>query len=190
MKVIVKGHQRAGNNYLMNLLSANFFDNCDITEFSDGNDHCILNFPNKEYRYLYIYRNMDAVLNSIFNIRYIYGLNIFDYDIFLKTKYSEMYDTSISTSISLVTKRSNIWVTDNFPKIQSPFFCNIQYTPVEWYILHLQKYEELKNQNDNIIFISYDLLKTDFENEMEKIRVFISMPKFKNIGCKVGWFQI
>lgn len=187
-KVIVKGHQRSGNNYLMSLLSINFFNCCEISEFSDNNDHCILYKLNQEKKYIYIYRNKDNVLKSLFRERKLYGICENDYENFIKTQYNLMYEPELSVDIDYIC----IDKEKTFYDICNSFFGCIEKTPEQWYDYHLQKYKELSDVNSNLLLVSYDELICNFNSEMNKISIYLTgetKETYQNVQTKVGWYN-
>lgn len=187
-KVIIKGHQRSGNNYLIHLIGVNFFNSVyDADDFSDGNDHCILNKLQDGVKYLYILRNKADTLNSVFNERSLYGLDENDYIAFTDRQYIKMYEPTIKSSQDYIT----LLESKEYKFIQNHFFCSIKETPSEWYDFHIEHYTELSKNNVNLLIVSYDELKNNFKSEMDKISIHLTgvvKEVYQNIEKKVGWF--
>jgi hypothetical protein len=186
--VIIKGHQRSGNNYMIHLIGLNFFNNIyDTSDFSDKNDHCILNVMQQNVKYLYILRNKADTLKSVFNIKSIYGINESDYNYFYDTPYIKMYNPNLKNSQIYVTPLK----TQEFECINNYFFCCIEKSPSQWYDFHVNHYRELSKNNPNMLIVSYDELINNFKSEMDKISIHLIgevKETYQNINTKVGWF--
>ena len=189
MKVIIKGHQRSGNNYLIHLVGTNFFQRLyDKNSFSDGNDHCLLNELQPNTQYLYIFRNKEDVMKSMFAERKLYGIIENDYETFLHKPYYLMYDPNISAD---TIHRNLIRTTAH--KIHNIFFCATEKTPNQWYDYHIERYNELVKNNPSLLIVSYNELLSNFKAGMDRISIHLTgatKDVYENIQIKVGWYNL
>ena len=188
-KVIIKGHQRSGNNYLINLVGVNFFNKeYNGASFSDGHDHCLLNKLQKDTRYLYIHRNKTDTLKSVFTERLLYGIDVSDYNYFYDTHYMKMYEPTLKTNLVF----STIFEDKKYNAIQNHFFCCIEKSPSQFHDFHVNHYVELAKNNPSLLIVSYDALKNNFKSEMDKISIHltgVTKQSYENIDKKVGWYH-
>jgi len=63
--------------------------------------------------------------------------------------------------------------------------------PVEWYQHHKKYWMEKKAVQNNIFTVNYELLISDFHNEMDRLADIISFERkaeYINEEKKLGWF--
>jgi len=186
-KVLVFGHHRSGNHYLCALVNVNFFGKEDYRFFCNGRQHALIRGVPKKKKYLYIYRNFEDVSKSVFNMRARFGLEVDTYEEFLSKRYCDMYTGKIAVNLHV-----NIMSKQFKDRSSSIFFHNIKRTPKEWHDFHLEHHFRIDENLDDLLLVSYDDLKTDFQAEMLKIAQHLGSDKtqFDNIDEKVGYTPV
>lgn len=183
----VFGHQRSGTHYLAALISINLYNDDNYLNYYYKNPHIlgnrlnnILN-KNPDIIPVYIQRDFEPVSKSIFKARKRFGLNVDNYNTFLKTKYKDMWTKNIGEfKIKVNTLNSEKYIN----KV-STGFRNINETPYEYWMIHINSWKK-----PNVIKVKYEDLKSDFEKVLLKIAKEANIKhngKFENIKQQVGW---
>lgn len=193
-RVVVKGHQRSGNNVLASILGDILSgESYDKDALSDGDDHNLLTASEVDpsIKYIYIQRSFAAVAASVFRFSALYGLRSTNFKEFLGSKYSALYSPGSKQFLFHVCRPK-----EAFPEIHwvhNPFFANIHHTPAEWHDIHLKHYTLLAGQFGNIRIIQYEKLVGDMEAEVRSLSDWIGLPtrdpSFRMEELRpVGWF--
>jgi hypothetical protein len=185
-KVLVFGHHRSGNHYMCALVNVNFFGRDDYRFFCNGRQHALIRGVPKNKKFIYIYRNFEDVSKSMFAMRARFGLEVDTYEDFLAQRYCDMYTGKIAVNLSV-----NIMSKQFKDRSSSIFFHNIKRTPKEWHDFHLNHHLP-KEGTENLLLVSYDDLKADFDTQIRRVADFLGSDKkdLVNIGEKVGYTPI
>lgn len=187
--VKVCSHPRTGSHYITALLSVNFFNSDDYLKLYGGHLPWGMELQpksevrrNKQIGYVYITRNTDDVLNSIFVLRKRFGLKVDDKSTFLNTRYSKMWSPSACAPVT----RTTLTGTTKHEDI-SHFFSGIQLKPSE-YLKYHKKQWELKEPN--LITIDYDKLLSNLDSTLDTVATFLGTKppnNYQNIEQRIGW---
>jgi len=185
-KVLIFGHHRSGNHYLSALININFFGKEDYKFLCNSRQHTLIRGIPGHGKYLYVYRNFEDVSKSCFEMRARFGLDVNTYEDFLSQRYCDMYTGKIAVNlhVNFIYKEFN-------DRSGSIFFHNIKRTPLEWHTLHLDHFRQKAEQYpENLLMVSYDRLKSDFQGQMLEVAQFfgIAHRKFQNVEQKVGYW--
>jgi len=191
VEIGVYGHKRTGNHYLIELLDLNFIKSHNPLAYSGG--HGIPKELESKRKYLYVKRNKEDTLKSLFRYRDKQGLEAKSYDDFLSSKYKDMFNQNIKTdnefhslykSDEMIIKRTG--ATKNI----TGHFSGIDMTPPEYYDKHVSEWEKLSIINDNVLIVNYEDLLNDFNNTMDVIADFLEYEKgeYQDIKERVGYF--
>lgn len=87
-------YPRSGSHYLARLIDVNFFDGSNYLRHYGNHDiGLIVDRKPKTIKWIYIYRNVEDVIKSMFRIRGRFGLsNVDDFDKFKIMKMKDMVD--------------------------------------------------------------------------------------------------
>jgi len=188
MREIVKvfGHQRSGNHYLNQLLKLNFekFINIKIET-----NHKLLKPEDidKNISYIYIIRNREAVLKSLFRMKDSYGLDIDSYENFISTRYCDMWSENIKSKSRMIRRIDSS--LNETVEHTSEWFRNIKHNPIKWYNIHCKHWVDLNHKFDNIYIIYYEEIIKHFNDTLGNIRKFLGIIekiKFKDVKLKIG----
>ncbi|MEM9829426.1 MAG: sulfotransferase domain-containing protein [Bacteroidota bacterium] len=186
-EVRIYAHQRSGSNYLAELIDSNFIESGSYKNVYGG--HALpseVDIDNPSIGYIYLYRDFDKVAQSVFKLRNTFGLDVNDYNRFLDTRYSEMFNPHLK-AIHQVKHHNGM----KYESRVSEYFRNIHMTPREFYDLHISAWENY-SESENILVISYEGLTGGFGNTMLRISDFLGakISEFSNISEKVGYLPI
>ena len=140
-EIRIYAHQRSGSNYLAELIDANFVKSGNYKSVYGG--HVLpdkVDLSNKEITFIYLYRDFDAVSKSIFKLRYTFGLDVNNYEVFLKSKYSEMYNAHLKP----IHKVSHHGKVHHESRV-SEYFRSIEMLPEEFHTFHIEEWLKYKN---------------------------------------------
>lgn len=173
---IVYGHQRSGTHYLAALIARNVYGLDDYPHLLFDN-HNLLNKSVLEQhsKNIYIRRNREDVLRSVYRLRSRFGLVCDDFDVFVDTPYWEMFEYQ-KCQVKRKTLKTEEIVTD-----VSDFFSTVVHTPKQWWETHIIYAEK---QSD-LLIVDYERLPDCLDDIAdylgEKVITRESIPK-------VGWF--
>ena len=184
----VCSHPRTGSHYVTALLSTNFFGSNNYLQYYGGHlpwgmesSAKVEVRSNKKIGYVYITRDTDATLHSIFVLRKRFGLVTKDFPTFLQTKYAKMWSphteaTVTRTTLTTTTKHNNI----------SQFFKGIQFKPTVYLDWHKTQWQF---ESPNLIIIDYDKILGDLQGTLDEVATWLGIPTktYKNIEQQVGW---
>lgn len=192
-KVQVCGHPRSGTHYITGLIHLNFFNNSG-NYIKHYGGHGLGNKKagqrarhNLDTAYVYIWRNFEDVSKSIFKMRLRFGIpRQITYEEFIAYKYSRMWTKQIG---NFVIKVRNLNGNIKYAESVTSMFKNIQLTPKEYWKLHLKSWFELAKEIKNVMIVSYDELKNDFNGTMKELACYLGADKltFLDIREQIGW---
>jgi len=184
--IILTGHQRSGTHYIAALVSLNFLKNQNYQ-----NIYIKHKLPdvvkNKNIAYIYTWRNFEEIAKSLFKMRRTFGLNNVDsFNSFLDGRYCDMWKPMNHSGVKVVDLKGNIRIDVSISK----GFRDQKQTPREWWKFYYGQWEEARKQNENIIRVSYDDLKLNFQKTMKGLakKLGSSKRRYTNIENKVGWY--
>jgi len=199
-KVQIQGHPRSGNNYLGALISINFYNNPNHSYFMNKRVHSLPTAINPDKRYIYIYRaDFNAVAKSLWAMRSQFAFASddpkFTFKDFLKTKYIDMVRLHPQYELRFAEEEVRTVVRHGDHKKESTgestTFAGKEYTPKEYWELHIQRWTSSAKRHDNILVVKYEDLKKDFTNQMHRVAEHLDSPrqkKYNNFNHKVGWY--
>lgn len=186
--VRVYGHQRSGTHYLAALIDKNFYDSAGyIRHYALDNPHALYNEVSirPDVAYIYIWRRFEDVAKSIFRMRNRFGLNIDNFDTFLCTKYSDMWNPSAVGKVDVIVNTINDVKRVHEPAGQK--FGDKKFTPEEYWRLHVKSWGQ--SGYENVFLINYDNLRYRFQESMHQLAGFIGIDResFIDVEETVGW---
>lgn len=183
--IAVTGHQRSGTHYIAGLIALNFLGHKNY-----GTIYKNHKFPkistNINTAYIYTWRDFKNTAKSIFAMRKSFGLNnIKTFEGFLKSNYCDMWDPHKNFEITVTNLKNNTYKTNYV----TGFYSKIEYTPKEWWEIYHNRWATAERKKSNIIKVSYNDLKDDFQKTMTDLAIKLGSDKrsFKNIDKKIGW---
>lgn len=187
----IYSHQRSGSHYFAALLSMNIFGEQDYRgryrnhPIGKKIEHRI--DKNKDILFAYIFRSFEDTAKSIFKMRDRFGLAVDDYDVFLNTKYKDMWSSNLNFEIKI-----NFFGEEKLESKVSTYFKNINKTPLEFWEHHRNFWLNMEKKHTNVIITMYDDLIKDLDSELSKIEKKMGAPKGgrKNIGEQIGWIPV
>jgi hypothetical protein len=187
-RIGVYGHQRSGTHYLAALIDKNFYDGAGyLRHYAQDDPHALYNELSirPDFAYVYIWRRFEDVARSIFRMRKRFGLNVDDFDTFLCTKYSDMWDPSAVGDVDVIVNTINEVIRVDKPAGQK--FAGKQLTPEEYWRLHVGSWKQ--SGNENVFLINYDDLQYRFQEAMRQLADCIGADRanFIDVEQKVGW---
>ncbi|MBD3194342.1 MAG: hypothetical protein GF317_04755 [Candidatus Lokiarchaeota archaeon] len=187
-------HPRSGSYYMRQLLIKNFVFSNGRKWVKNNSSHWIgkileskipvFKNRNRDVAYIYIYRQAQDVLKSVYSIRSLFGLDVDNYQDFLDTKYSDMFNGNISPGKVFLNSKEFELIYCN------KFFENCNYKPFEFWMEHLGYWYRVPD----VYMICYDDLIENFYNTMLNLSIFLGVDfdnklQFENIEEKVGYWQ-
>lgn len=186
--VQILSHPRSGSHYLTALIAKNFFKTDDYLSFYGGHG---FNFQLMEQRiknknntlFIYIKRNLEDTLKSIFSLRSRFGLDVDDFKVFKSTPYNQMWNGSLKVDVV----RKTLLSTDFFNSVD-PLFRKINKTPEEFHKIHYKFWTELYLKYSNTFIICYDSLKANYLAILRTLKLILDIDHISlNIDQKIGW---
>lgn len=186
----VYGHQRSGTHYLAALIDKNFYDSAGyLRHYAPENPHALFHEVSirPDVAYVYIWRRFEDVAQSIFRMRNRFGLNVDNFDTFLCTKYSDMWDPSAVGEVDVIVNTIN-----NVKRVNKPAGQKLggkKHTPEEYWRLHVESWK--RSGNENVFLTNYEDLQYRFQESMHQLAEFIGADRanFIDVEQKVGWVQ-
>lgn len=177
--ISIYGHPRSGTHFAAATIAYNFFNEKEYLKYYAKSPHK-MGHKVKDSNALYVKRNFDDVAKSVYRIKDRFGLDVTDFDTFLKTPYSDMWVPERKFVIK-VNNRTKV----SYRKDVSTHFRNVNMTPKEYWNRHLQSWK-----NSNAVVFDYDKVMADFSNELEVLSETLSIPIINRdiVTEKVGWF--
>jgi len=182
----VFGYRRSGTHYITAVLSKNFFDKDGYIKYYQK--HKIPNqfsFNNNTV-YICVKRKFEDVAKSIFRMRKRFGLKINNYEDFLKTRYSDMWDSNVGK----FTVKVDTIVNQKIVSKVGGGLRGVNLIPKD----HWNQYYKLwKNTSaKNIKIINYEDFIENFDVSMIEMSNFLDSngKEFINIEKKIGWLPI
>jgi glycosyltransferase involved in cell wall biosynthesis len=189
----VYGHKRSGNHYVCALIDKNITKE-DNPVFLVGG-HELLAIPEIQNKYIYIEREFETMAKSLFRYRHRQGLKVDDYDTFLNTKYSDMYDPDVECDVTynMGTRDGNksIELLNDDGTTTSKHFKGIHQTPHEYWDNHRKHWHKMADlYPDLILIVKYEDLLNDLQGTMLRISAHVGsdITQFEDIDTRVGWF--
>lgn len=185
-KLYITGHQRAGTHYAAAVVSLNFMGSPDYKKiYLNHKLPDIVKYKNTAY--LFVRRNFQDTARSVFNMRGRFGLQVEDFNVFLKNKYYQMWKPVPYGGIRVVDLDGTV----RKKEMVSNYFKKIKHTPKEWWTRYYKSWNRAERKKNNVFMVDYDGLINDFDSEMGKLASLLGCPKpmsgFKNIERKIGW---
>lgn len=190
-KVKVYGHPRSGNHYLLNLLNKNFLtpENKICIEhrgIDDQGTHADIKYGVKM---IFIHRDTENVLNSIYQMRYRYTFDEDNYDVFKTKRIGPMWDNVKARCQLRVDTYTG---AGKIQDINDPYFGKFQNMTIREEInLYNNSWLPFATSN-KIHIVKYENLLNDFQNVMEGIAKYLNVDKteFEDIDNRVGFIAL
>lgn len=188
----VYGHKRSGNHYLSELINKNFISGDELLNILGG--HGLPDELNPDVNYLYILREKEDVLDSLWRVRHRQGLDAPDFETFCTTPYHEMWSLDHAPDVEFNTHSQQ---ADTFVESLNGaetsvlhHFQDIRMTPEEYYDYHTKHWKKLKKYHSNVKIVRYEDLQENFQETMEDIATFLHFPvtEYEDIVERVGWY--
>lgn len=194
LNVEVYSHQRSGTHYLAALISKNFFGKTHYKSLIPKHVHATPRKgkwepPHGTFK-LYIYRNQNDVLYSIWKMRKVFGLTTETYNDFVVTPYNlqskRRREPLAERDFAVINLRTELQIQ----KTNLVSFANCISVPQERHRVHLKRWRERTNTRDDILMVKYEDLKSNFDRTMFNIAKFLKLDvqPFVDIKEKVGWY--
>lgn len=134
--------------------------------------------------FLYAWRNFKDVAKSMFKMRDRFGLKVSDYSKFLQSRYCDMWSLDVTVKIKI-----NYLTRIEYSDRASGYFRRVEYTPHEFWRLHLKFWVSLQQRYSNVLLVCYDDLLKDFDSTMKMIadKLGVHRTGFTNVTERVGW---
>lgn len=179
-------HPRSGSNYLAEVLDLNFFHSGNYHNWYGGHilpDKTLLEKPDTAY--IYIYRDFEAVISSVYKLKERFGLNCNNLEGLKASRYKDIFNPNLASEIQV--RHHNRQRSEH---TLSYHFAHIDKTPGEYHRFHIEAWKAFSD-HPNLLFIDYDDLVNNFQGEMSRIANFLGaeVPAqgFLNISEKVGY---
>lgn len=187
-KIKISSHPRSGSHYLAQLIDVNFFDGSNYLRHYGGHSYGQCNhILQSKIGQIYLWRNAEDTLKSLFKMRHRFGLNENDFEIFKNKKISTMYDSNLKVNVHVnnIHSKKTIHVVDDFMN-RTP---TRDFTPIEFIQQHKQSWVNCKKKCPNLLIINYDELLHEFDITMQTISDFLGrgVTEFIQVNEKVGW---
>ncbi|MCK5017092.1 MAG: sulfotransferase domain-containing protein [Candidatus Peribacteraceae bacterium] len=183
------GHPRSGNHYVVHLLELNFKGKY-TKKFGHYGSMPINKKQIPNYKFIYLYRNFDAVSKSIFRLKGRHGvpedLSFKDFidkpakDWFVKGGNNAVTRTKLFDNGRLQTKKEGGRTTP-----VGPLSMRLE----DFHKASLKNWFEYSKKYDNIHLLKYEDLMNDFDNTMDNLSIFLfgkTFAPYKNVVKKVG----
>jgi len=186
-KVRIISHPRSGSHYLAQLIDTNFFDGSNYLRHYGGHSYGRCNNASNNTGQIYLWRNAEDTLKSLFNMRHRFGLDENNFEIFKNKNISEMYNPNLIVNVHVNNIHSDktIHSVDDFMN-RAP---TRTYTPIEFLKRHKQSWVSLTDSCPNLLIVNYDNLLNEFQTSMRQIAEFLGseVSSFNQVNEKVGW---
>jgi len=186
-KIQVHGHQRSGTHFIASMIDINFFDGSNYMRHYPNEVHKLGDKMKFRYNVLYVYvwRDFEDVVNSMYNMRKRWGLNASSIEEFKQKKYCDMWDTKIVDADVVLNTNGN---TRRVKKIAGRFK-NVNMTPKEYWLSHLESWKPyIHGPMKNILSINYESMVVFPKKELSKLFPFLGeLDEIKTVNRKVGW---
>lgn len=196
-KIQVCGHPRSGTHFAAALIDLNFFDGTGYLRHYKkphahllGNEALPLITQKPNWLFIYVWRDLDAVLNSLFKARQRFGLRVNSADALRNSRYCDIWTKDREAlggefKITINTK-------DRVRKKGSvfPYFRSIEHTAAGYWSMHIRSWEILTTSCSNVMLIHYGTLISNVSLELARIGEQLeAMPRsYKKLDERVGWF--
>jgi len=186
----VRGHPRVGKHYIAAMIDLNLFDGSDYMRHigtygfhihTTGNSKIA---RDKNILNIYVWRSFELVAESLFKMRYRFGLSVNDYNEFLSTTYKEMWTRDVP-KFGIIRSYDEKMKHD-----ATSFLSDINQIPKNYWLKHKQSWERLAEQNDNVFLLYYDDFIENPIKSLNDIADLIGVTKLKtvkNIKEQIGW---
>jgi len=183
--VKVLGHPRSGNHFVAALVNENFIGWHEYVFLVRDRCHNLWDTLDADTKFIYVYRDVNDVLNSVYGLRGRFGLDVHDFGKFVSTRYCDMFSEDVRARVCCNYITSKMTVTE-----KSREFKAVEYRPPQWHRIHLLHYRKLSEIYDNLLMISYESFMKNFQGAMTTISGFLGSTrrKFNPIREKVGWY--
>ena len=178
--VRVWGHPRSGNNFLMALMAQNFYG-CQWFQF--WSSHRLSKKLGVANKHVYIYRNANDVMRSIFSLR----KGGVDFETFLKIPYRNTRWQGKRVRLFRYHEEPEQAYTG---RTKMRMLKDVAETPPEYHRKHIECFSDWVLKNPALLMVSYDALQGDeFQNEMLRLALFLQSPNrvFSKVKEKVGF---
>jgi hypothetical protein len=180
-------HQRSGSHYVAAVITKNFLGTDDYLPYYKNHfigDHvhqAVWGNPNVAF--VYVWRNQESVLSSMWNFRRRLGLTRCEsYEDFRSKPAHQMYERGVCDAqyVGLRDTRATTGV--------SLYFSNVSVSPEEHWKLH-KLFWEMLEARPNVKLVNYDQLVGDFNRTMQGVADWLGSDRteFENIEQRVGW---
>jgi len=187
--VKVCSHPRTGSHYITALINLNFFKHADYLDLYGGHLPWGMEMKpastlalHRKIGYIYIIRNADAVLQSIFTLRKRFGLAVEDKDEFLRRAYSRMWSPKVHAATVRTTMKESTRHTTS-----SKFFKDVPLRPTDYLEHHRRQWDIAA---PNLLIVDYDATVTDIRPTLDSVAAFLDVPtmvEYLPVEKKVGW---
>lgn len=179
----VYGHPRSGTHFIAATIANNFFNEKDYLKYYEKKSpHRMGNTIKQHSHIVYVKRNFEDVVKSIYKMKDRFGLNVNDFNVFLSTRYADMWVPDIDFKIK-VNNRTKV----TYRKDVSSHFRKIKMFPREYWEKHLASWV-----NTPATIVDYDEFQTDFKTSLEKLArdLKVKIVSFDRLEERVGWVPV
>lgn len=181
------GHPRSGTHYVAALVDQNLYDGSDyLRHYQRKYPHATadrLESIRGQNRWLpvYVYRDCMDVMRSVFSMRGRFGLNVNDFQTFLRSVYSDMW----TDNMDFVIDADFIHWQKQSSKV-ARLFENVDETPIEYWRRHTSGWL----RHNEVFPVSYDKVKNDPLTFLQDLACALDMERpteVTEIERRVGW---
>lgn len=191
----VYGHPRNGTHYVALLIKEALFPKATGDYLEHYGGHIPYGWHRKDIMdnimtpAVYVYRNPDDALKSLFGIRNRFGIGISDFDQFLQTRYQNMFDPNIDAYVEYHDKDGEI---KDFRVEVCDLFADVAMTPPEYHEWHFDVWRTARDLKPSLVkIVEYDeLVNAKGKDRLEYLASVLNAKIEKDsvfINNKVGW---
>jgi len=185
----IAGHPRSGTHWINHLIDINFLSGDGYLQYYIGHlwgdtERALryLQNPNQQ-AVIYIHRNVEDTIDSIYRMRHRFGLNEDNFEKFKTTPMREMFNPDIKVNAIVDNVKSKRCVSE----VDTLFWLRKE-TVGEYINTHRESWMPHLNK-PNFKIVSYDDMVDDFQKTMLDMSKFLGVNKtnFKDTDTRVGW---